>query len=364
LQNKKKKAENTELFTSSSEEGNKSTSSESAHKDSDPEVYETDMESTRYDSENEVESSNCGWDNDSDSDSELLLHNVQKSIEKQKKIVDAKLISKRSTEQEKMVKELKRKKMIQMEQSIANNKEISKKARIDEQKHTLKKFNKSDGNVDQTLSPENVTKKPNILPDLKRLKFTGKSSSSGFLDNFLNAIYTRKPYSDLYETVERFIPLKISTIEDTCREHPEIHNKTCWFTYNQQPKYYMILLQCLTRYFFQKKKVNKDLKTDFSDDIALLMKNTIHAVIFHTKNNKKTYTVFLMKDIVFAGGIFEYPKNIFGHFVTFVKKIEELNLDKYDIFEFKVGNITQENVMVKSESVKGDGSESKPIEFD
>ena len=182
--------------------------------------------------------------------------------------------------------------MIQMEQSTAMNKEISKKARIDEQKYTLKKLNKSDGNVDQTLSPENVTKKPNILPDLKRLKFTGKSSSSGFLDNFLNAIYTRKPYSELYETVERFIPLKISTIEDTCREHPEIHNKTCWFTYNQHPKYYMILLQCLTHYFFQKRKVDKDLKTDFSDDIALLRKNTIHAVIFHTKNNKKTYTVF------------------------------------------------------------------------
>jgi len=47
-----------------------------------------------------------------------------------------------------------------------------------------------------------------------------------------------------------------------------------------------------------------------------------------------------------------------------LKKIEELNLNKYDIFEFKVGNLTQENVMVKSESVRGDGSESKPIEFD
>ena len=112
----------------------------------------------------------------------------------------------------------------------------------------------------------------------------------------------------------------------------------------------MILLQCLTHYFFQKKKVNKDLKTDFSDDITLLRKNTIHALIFHTQNNNKTYTVFLVKDIVFAGGVFEYPKNIFGHFVIFVKKIQELNLDKYDIFEFKVGNLTQENVMVKSES--------------
>ena len=71
-----------------------------------------------------------------------------------------------------------------------------------------------------------------------------------------------------------------------------------------------------------------------------------------------------MKDIVFAGGFFEYPKNIFGHFVTFVKKVQELKLDSYDIFEFKVGNLTQENVMVKLESVKGDGSESKPIEFD
>ena len=106
------------------------------------------------------------------------------------------------------------------------------------------------------------------------------------------------------------------------------------------------------------------MKTDFSDDIALLRKNTIHAVIFHTQNNNKTYTVFLVKDTVFAGDLFKYPKNIFGHFVTFIKKIEELNLDLYDIFEFKVGNLTQENIMVKLEATKGDGSESKPIEFD
>ena len=179
-----------------------------------------------------------------------------------------------------------------MEQLITKNKEVGKKAKKNEQKGTVQKSNKSDCNVDKILSPENRVKMPSVLPDLKKLKFIGKSASNGFLDNFLNAISTRKAYSDLYETVERYITLPISRIEDTCRDHPEIHNKICWETYKQQPKYYMILLQCLTHYFFKERKVNKVLKTDLSDDITLLRKNTIHAVIFHTQHNNQTYTVF------------------------------------------------------------------------
>ena len=129
------------MFTNSSEDNKDSSSSESAHKDSDPEVYETDMESSRHESENEEEISNCEWGNDSESDSELLFHNVEKSIQTVNKKSGDKTFSKKETDQQKMIKALKRKKLKQMEQSTAKNKESGKKGIFSEQEDTVQKKN-------------------------------------------------------------------------------------------------------------------------------------------------------------------------------------------------------------------------------
>ena len=95
MKNKNKNEVVTELFTRSSDDSNVSSSSESAHKDSDPEVYETDMESSVPESENDVEIFNCEWGKDSEDESELLLHNLEKSIETAKKNLMLKISQKK-----------------------------------------------------------------------------------------------------------------------------------------------------------------------------------------------------------------------------------------------------------------------------
>ena len=205
---------------------------------------------------------------------------------------------------------------------------------------------------------------PSFLTKMKKLTYIGDSLSFGFWDNMLNVIRYRKSFATLFEQVGRFRILDTSVVKSECRLNPTVFYKQIWQDYPREPKYYMMLTEICTHYFFKKKYMDHKIKDQMCQDLSLLSTNTIYAIIFFGESTSETYTVFTAKHILYASGFFEFEEEIFAGMEKLDNFLALKRLDSYDIFEFKVGQMSNNDVMVKYEDIQGDGSADKPIEFD
>ena len=205
---------------------------------------------------------------------------------------------------------------------------------------------------------------PHVLTDLRKLTYTGSGSTSGFLENFLNAIRYKKQMFELFQTAKRYLFLDKKSIRDEINNHPNVIRMRPWRDYFREVKYYMMLIQVCTHYSFKKKYFDRVFTETFIADISLLHMNTIYAIVFFGSTTIKTYTVFTARETLYAGDIFEREVNLYGNLHILKDYLWKHKFDQYDIFEFKSGLLTHDNVMVKYEELQGDGTASKPIEFD
>ena len=126
----------------------------------------------------------------------------------------------------------------------------------------------------------------------------------------------------------------------------------------------MMLVEIVTHYFFKCKYWNRDFKDDMFQDLTLMSTNTIYAIVFFGNSTSETYTAFTANRVLYASGVFESEKEVFDGIDKMTDFLALKRLDSYDLFEFKLGQMSTSDVMVKYEDVQGDGSADKPIEFD
>ena len=338
-----------DLHEDKSDNNSDSVSTQSAH------------QASYSDTENEDSSEHNDWLNDEDDgtfdEEENLLLGIHEVIEDK---------SKEEKEKSVLVKDmtLQQKKKIIMESFEMARKKLPWKKAID---------SKSKSGSDELFTEKGtIPSKPNVdpeetinlLPKIEKLVFVGKSTSHGFLENFLNIISQRKHFSHLFETVQRYMSLDMNMIKETCREYPEVVNKSVWLTYHRDPKHFMMLFECLTQYNFRKKYLNRSVKKDFDTDMIVLKQNTIHALVFFNAKNNTSYTTFTANDKVYAGEFFDCAVNLFGNKNELKDELDKRQLDSYDTFEFKLGQLSAEHVAVKMEEVAGDGTSTAPLELE
>ena len=204
-------------------------------------------------------------------------------------------------------------------------------------------------------------KKACIVPGFEKLLFVNEDKSSGFFENFLNAIQHREFYSDLFETVKRYLLLTEEEIDSTITNYPQVINKNSWVQYTRSPKKYMTLMECLTSYLFKNKYVAHDVKKNLEKDCILLPKNSIFAIIFFKQEIDKTYTIFVVNEKAYAVKCFERAINPFGMVEKLKEKIKGDGFDSYDVFEFQVGHISRETYAIKVEDTIGKGTHDDPL---
>ena len=225
-----------------------------------------------------------------------------------------------------------------------------------------------DENITSTASVAESTSSnvfvPPFLTELKKLTYIGASLSLGFWDNFLNVLRHRKSFAPLYAQVERFRCTEKTAVIRECRLNRKVSSKQVWLDYKREPKYYMMLVEICTHYSFRSKYLDHNIRTQLLEDVSFMAMNTIYAIIFFGKKTSETYTVFTANHILYACGVFEIEREIFEGMEILGAHLALKKLDYYDIFEFKVGQMSTGDVMVKYEDVKGDGSKDRPIECD
>ena len=202
-----------------------------------------------------------------------------------------------------------------------------------------------------------------IIPPFEKLLFVNEDKSSGFLENFLNAIQHREFYSKLFETVKRYLLLTEEDIDSTLTNYPQVIKKHSWEVYKRSPKKYMTLMECLTSYLFKNKYVARDVEQNLEKDCILLPKNSIFAFIFFKEGSDKTYTIFVVNDKAYAVKYFERAINPFGMLEKLKEKIKGDGFDSYDVFEFQVGHISRETYGIKVEDTIGEGTYDDPLEL-
>ena len=224
-----------------------------------------------------------------------------------------------------------------------------------------------EGNKLSESIPDEKNVDPAYLPfltEMKKLTFTGASLSSGFWDNMLNVIRHRKSFATLFQQVDRFRLLELDRVKSECRLNARVFHKQCWKDYPREPKFYMMLVEIVTHYFFKFKYWNRDFKDDMFQDLTLMSTNTIYAIVFFGNSTSETYTAFTANRVLYACGVFESEKEVFDGIDKMTDFLALKRLDSYDLFEFKLGQMSTSDVMVKYEDVQGAGSADKPIEFD
>ena len=204
-------------------------------------------------------------------------------------------------------------------------------------------------------------KEAGILPEFEKLLFVNEDKSSGFFENFLNAIHHREFYSDLFQTVKRYLILTEDQINSTLSEYPMVMYKQFWDVYEKSPKKYMQLMECLTSYLFKNKYVAHEVEKDLTQDCIVLQKNSIYAFIFFREGIDKTYTIFVVNEKAYAVKYFDRAINLFGMFDKLKEKIKRDGFDRYDVFEFQVGHLSRETYGVKVEGITGEGTSMEPL---